>query len=195
MTSEDRLQKSVPYWWRITVQTWIVTRHQYGISELLLQTSFPGKTNGSVWKCPSSETQGQMVGARESLIARENMARRKVNNGQKSPWGQCLTRPVPNCRGRSGFWLVPENFCVFLPNQKAERQRPFGTGLVRHCPQGLFSPFFTFLRAIFSLPFRLSLAPTICPWVSEDGKCRPLCQATSFWGWLQSKPKPFLVSM
>ena len=53
-------------------------------------------------------------------------------------------------------------------NQKSERQRPFGTGLVRHCPQGLFSPFFTFLRAIFFRPFRLSLAPTICPWVSED---------------------------
>ena len=32
----------------------------------------------------------------------------------------------------------------------------------------LFSPFFTFLRAIFSRPFSLSLAPTICPWVSED---------------------------
>ena len=66
--------------------------------------------------------------------------------------------------------MVPENFCVFLPNQKAERRRPFGTGLVRHCPQGLFSPLFTFLRAIFFRPFRLSLAPTICPWVSEDGK-------------------------
>ena len=96
------------------------------------------------------------------------MARRKVKNDEKSPWGQCLTRPVPNSRGRSGFWLVPENFCVFLPDQKAERRRPFGTGLVRHCPQGLFSLFFTFLRAIFSSPFRLSLAPTICPWVSEE---------------------------
>ena len=52
-----------------------------------------------------------------------------------------------------------KNFGVFLPNQKAERRRPFGTGLVRHCPQGLFSPFFTFLRAIFFRPFRLSLAP------------------------------------
>ena len=67
---------------------------------------------------------------------------------------------------------MPENFCVFLPNQKAERRRPLGTGLVRHCPQGLFSSFFTFLRAIFSRPFRLSLAPTICPWVSEDGLSR-----------------------
>ena len=64
---------------------------------------------------------------------------------------------------------VPENFCVFLPNQKPEWRRPFWTGLVRHCPQGLFSPFFSFLRAIFFRPFRLSLAPTICPWVSEDG--------------------------
>ena len=31
------------------------------------------------------------------------------------------------------------------------------------------SPSFSFLRAIFFRPFRLSLAPTICPWVSEDG--------------------------
>ena len=36
----------------------------------------------------SSETQGQIVGARESLNGRENMARRKVKNGEKSPWGQ-----------------------------------------------------------------------------------------------------------
>ena len=33
------------------------------------------------------------------------------------------------------------------------------------------SPFFTFLRATFSRPFRLSLVPTICPWVSEDELC------------------------
>ena len=61
----------------------------------------------------SSETQGQIVGARESLNRRENMA------------------------------------------QKKSKER-------------LFSPFFSFLRALFFRPFRLSLAPTICPWVSED---------------------------
>ena len=38
--------------------------------------------------------------------------RRKVKNGEKSPSGQCLTRPVPNGRRRSGFWLVPENLCL-----------------------------------------------------------------------------------
>ena len=60
------------------------------------------KTTGTVAD-PSSETQGQIVGARESLNRRKNMARRKVKNGDKSPWGQCLTRPVPNGRRRSGF--------------------------------------------------------------------------------------------
>ena len=68
------------------------------------------------------------MGARESLNGLENMARRKVKNGEKSPWGQCLTRPVPNGR-RSLLFFVPY---------------------------------------IFFRPFRLSLAPTICPWVSED---------------------------
>ena len=52
---------------------------------------------------PSAETQGQIVGAREGLNGRKNMARRKVKNGEKSPWEQCLTRPVPNGRRRSGF--------------------------------------------------------------------------------------------
>ena len=68
------------------------------------------------------------------------------------------------------FWLLigARKLCFSGTNQKPERRRPFGTGLVRHCPQGLFSPFFTFLRATFFRPFRLSLVPTICPWVSED---------------------------
>ena len=52
---------------------------------------------------PSSETQGQIVEARKSLNGRKNVARRKVKNGEKSTWGQCLTRPVPNGRRRSGF--------------------------------------------------------------------------------------------
>ena len=116
----------------------------------------------------SSETQGQIVGTRKSLNGRKNMARRKVKNGEKSPWGQCLTRPVPNGRRRSAFWLGRKTQKFSGTNQKPERWRPFGTSLVRHCPQGLFSPFFTFLRAIFFRPFRLFLVPTICPWVSED---------------------------
>ena len=139
--------------------------------EYILKFSFCPKSARKNWASASSssETQGQIVGARESLNGRKNMARRKVKDGEKSPWGQCLTRPVPNGRCCSGFWFVAENLCFSGTNQKPERRRPFGTGLVRHCPQGLFYPSFTFLRAIFSRPFRLSLAPTLCPWVSEDG--------------------------
>ena len=80
------------------------------------------------------------------------------------------TSKLPNGRRRSAFWSGRKTQKFSGTNQKSERRRPFGTGLVRQCPQGLFSPFFTFLRATFFRPFRLSLAPTICPWVSEDAR-------------------------
>ena len=67
---------------------------------------------------PSSETQRQIVGARKSLNGRENMARRKVKNGEKSPWGQCLTRPVPNGRRRSALWLGRKTQKFSGTNQK-----------------------------------------------------------------------------
>ena len=41
----------IPYWWRVTIQIWVVTRHQYGISALVSQTSFGGETSSSVAKC------------------------------------------------------------------------------------------------------------------------------------------------
>ena len=68
------------------------------------------------------------------------------------------------------FWLLigARKLVFFWHQLEARTARPFGTGLVRHCPQGLFSPFFSFLRATFFHPFRLSLVPTIFPWVSED---------------------------
>ena len=36
---------------RSTTQIYVVTRHQYGISAFVSQTSFGGKTSGSVAKC------------------------------------------------------------------------------------------------------------------------------------------------
>ena len=36
---------------RSTTQIWVVTRHQYGISVLVSQTSFRGETSGGVAKC------------------------------------------------------------------------------------------------------------------------------------------------
>ena len=59
----------IPYWWRDTTQIgwatretcfnqsenttqiWVVTRHQYGITALVPQTSFPVQTRGGVAKC------------------------------------------------------------------------------------------------------------------------------------------------
>ena len=58
------------------------------------------KSIGLACSGTTSETQGQIVGG-EGKSKRKNMAR-KVKNGEKSPWGQCLTRPVPNGRSRSG---------------------------------------------------------------------------------------------
>ena len=73
-----------------------------------------------------------------------------------------------------------------FPNQKPGPRRPFGTGLVRHCPQELFSPFFTFLlRDIFFRPFRLSLAPLSSPGSprmgSEMGKQNILVKRPVHW--------------
>ena len=117
----------------------------------------------------SSETQGQIKGARESLNGRKNIyGTKKSKERREEPLG---TMSYQTSSKRSPpFWLlIGARKLVFSgTNQKPERRRPFGTGLVRHCPQGLFSTFFTFLRATFFRPFRLSLVPTICPWVSED---------------------------
>ena len=79
--------------------------------------------------CPSSETQGQRVGARESLNGRKNMAQRKVKNGKKSPWGQCLTRQVPNGRRRSEIWLGRKTQKFSGTNQNSEQRRRSTRGL------------------------------------------------------------------
>ena len=118
---------------------------------------------------PCSETQGQIVGARESLNGRGNMAWRKVKNGVKSPWGQCLTRPVPNGRPRSAFWLGRKTQKFSGTNQKPERPRQFETGLVRHCPQGLFSSLL-----LFFVPYFHARLDFLSPPLSAPGSPRML---------------------
>ena len=59
------------------------------------------------------------MGARESLNERKNMARRKVKNGEKSPWGQRLTIPVPNGRRRSGFPIGARKLLCFSAQSEA----------------------------------------------------------------------------
>ena len=67
----------------------------------------------------SSETRGQLVGARKS----QNGQGKKVKNANKSPWGQGFNRPVPNGPAGSGFWLVPENLCFFSAQLQSSKTR------------------------------------------------------------------------
>ena len=38
----------IPYWWCVITQIWVETRHQYGISALISQTSFGGENSDSL---------------------------------------------------------------------------------------------------------------------------------------------------
>ena len=93
------------------------------------------------------------------------MARRKVKNGQKSPWGQCLTN-----RKTQVLWHQSE------ARTAATVWKWSGKTL---SPGALLTVLY-FLRATFSRPFRLSLVPSICPWVSEDDTSLDLLQKPSF---------------
>ena len=93
----------------------------------------------------SSETQGQIKGARESLNGWKNIyGTKKSKERREEPLG---TMSYQTSSKRSPpFWLL------------------IGARKI----QVFKFPFFTFLRAIFFRPFRLSLVPTISPRVSED---------------------------
>ena len=72
---------------RSTTQIWVVTRHQYGISALVSQTSFGGETNGSVAKCrlfsqPTWLADRIRVKKEEKAYPRawENSKKRLINN-------------------------------------------------------------------------------------------------------------------
>ena len=80
----------------------------------------------------SSETQGQLVGAGKSQNEWEKIRAKKVKKAKKSPWGQGFNGPVPNSRRNSGFWLVPENLCIFLPNHRAARLGAISRLLTRY---------------------------------------------------------------
>ena len=110
-----------------------------------------------VHESTSLETQGQIVGARESLNRRKNMAQKKSKERPEEPLGQCLTRHCP----KTCFWHQSE-------------ARTAATVW-----NWLFWPFFTLISALFFRPFRLSLPLTICPWVSEDDERRDLNPLTA----------------
>ena len=79
------------------------------------------------------------MGARESPNGRKNIyGTKKSKERREEPLG---TMSYETSSTRSPpFWLL------------IGARKHNGTGLVRHCPQGLFSPFFTFLRSIYIFP-------------------------------------------
>ena len=74
----------IPYWWRVTTQIWVVTRHQYGISALVSQTSFGGKSVAGVAICQ-----------RFSLYRRNNYLSHK-SIVQQHFWGKYSFQGVSN---------------------------------------------------------------------------------------------------
>ena len=125
------------------------------------------RTAAAVWNC-----SGKTLGAIHST---------KIQTG---PTGK---------RGPPKRWTRFFETCLVGPNRSiefwTEISGNFGWMDRAHCPQGLFTPFFTFLRAIFSRPFSLSLAPTICPWVSEDAGYPTLKRLHGkLWSWLGGLP-------
>ena len=88
-----------------------------------LWAGFEPTTSAMPMQCsPILGDPGAVSGDGEkSKTGEKKFGRRKVKNAKKSPWGQCFNRPVPNGQASSGFWLVPENLCIFLPNHRAAR--------------------------------------------------------------------------
>ena len=120
---------------------WLFRRHR-----TIFRTGkkFERTTTSQTCADSSSETQGQIVGTRESLNGRENMARRKVKNGEKS----FFLAPIRSQNGGDRLELV---WWDIVPRGSSRRSLLF------------------FVPYKFFRPFRLSLAPFICPCVSGDG--------------------------
>ena len=84
-----------------------VASFDFKVPNCLALTEFilgdPGADNGGEGKSKRAEKYGT----------------RKVKNGEKSPWGECLITPVPNGRRRSAFWLgrKTQNFLAPIRSQ------------------------------------------------------------------------------
>ena len=84
-------------------QIWVVTRYQYGISALVSQTSFRGKTSGSVAKCRLVSQATFLTDSWQSLLfhSDKKLNARRGSTCNKDRGGEWLER------GKSPFpWYV-----------------------------------------------------------------------------------------
>jgi len=79
-------------------------------------------------------------GARESRNGQKKSGRTNVKGQTRSAWGKCFSRVVPNGLARSGYWIGTENFCIFLPNQRAANLVSVSCVLTQSCSRGSFVP-------------------------------------------------------
>ena len=100
----------------------------------------------------SSETQGQIVGARESLNGRKSIYEtKKSKERREEPLGTMSYQTSPK---RSPFWLLigARKTQVFWHQSEARTAATVWNWSGKTLSQGLFSPFFTFLRSIYIFP-------------------------------------------
>ena len=131
----------------------LLNKRRYSISAEIIPRHLHSKTliRRQSYLCSSSETQGQIVGTRESLNGRKNIYKtKKSKERREEPLG---TMSYQTSSKRSPpFWLLIG----------ARKTQPRGSSR---------RSLLFFVLYIFFRPFRLSLVPTICPWVSEDDLC------------------------
>ena len=96
---------------RSTTQTWVVTRHQYGISALVSQTSFGGETSSSVAKC---RLFSQATWKQKRLIG----PWQKKQNNPCYNWCHLRTMIATIIQNTGNLsWFVVLISLIFAPNQ------------------------------------------------------------------------------
>ena len=118
----------------------------------------------------SSETQGQIKGARESLNGRKHIyGTKKSKERREEPLG---TMSYQTSSKRSPpFWLLigARKTQVFWHQSQARTAATVWNWSGKTLsPGALLAVLYFSSFHIFFCPFRLFLVPTICPWVSED---------------------------
>ena len=119
----------------------------------------------------SSETQGQIKGARKSLNGRKNIyGTKKSRERREEPLG---TMSYQTSSKRSPpFWLLigARKTQIFWHQSEARTAATVWNWSGKTLSPGAFLAVLYFSSChIFFRWFRLFLVPTICPWVSEDG--------------------------
>ena len=118
----------------------------------------------------SSETQGQIKGARESLNGRKNIYGTKKSKERREESLGTMSYQTSSKRSPPFWLLIGARKFVFFWHQSEARTAAtvWNWSGKTLSPGALLAVLYFSSCHIFFRPFRLFLVPTICPWVSED---------------------------